>query len=149
MLYRKIEKDIKNYLISNSNKVLIIEGARQIGKTFIIRKVGKELFENFKEMYQLDFEEFLIANGFSFDVIDDFRESFKTYKTIDENIHSRIMDLFKKYLIVGGLPDAVNSFIKNVNVVEIRNIQSDIVRYYSADASKFDKEHKLKISRIY
>ena len=46
MLYRKIQPYIESYLKSDSNKVLIIDGARQIGKTFIIRHVGQQLFEN-------------------------------------------------------------------------------------------------------
>ena len=50
MLYRKIEKDIRNYLEETSNKILLIEGARQIGKSFIIRYVGKEMFPHFVEL---------------------------------------------------------------------------------------------------
>ena len=46
MLFRKIESFIKDYLTSSSNKILVIDGARQIGKSYIIRKVGKELFGN-------------------------------------------------------------------------------------------------------
>ena len=46
MLYRKIEAFIENHLRSDSDKILIIDGARQIGKTFIINHVGKKLFEN-------------------------------------------------------------------------------------------------------
>ena len=42
MLYRKIESFIRNHLESKNNKILLIEGARQIGKTYIIRKVSKE-----------------------------------------------------------------------------------------------------------
>ena len=50
MLYRKIQPFIESYLKSDSNKVLIIDGARQIGKTFIIRHVGQQLFENYIEL---------------------------------------------------------------------------------------------------
>ena len=50
MLYRKIQPYIEDYLKSDSNKVLIIDGARQIGKTFIIRHVGQKLFENYIEL---------------------------------------------------------------------------------------------------
>ena len=50
MLYRKIQPYIESYLKSDSNKVLIIDGARQIGKTFIIRHVGRQLFENYIEL---------------------------------------------------------------------------------------------------
>ena len=50
MLYRKIEKEIKNHLEFNPNTILIVDGARQVGKSFIIRKVAKELFENYIEI---------------------------------------------------------------------------------------------------
>ena len=50
MLYRKIQPYVEDYLKSDSNKVLIIDGARQIGKTFIIRHVGQQLFENYIEL---------------------------------------------------------------------------------------------------
>ena len=50
MLTRKIQPYIESYLKSDSNKVLIIDGARQIGKTFIIRHVGQQLFENYIEL---------------------------------------------------------------------------------------------------
>ena len=244
MLFRKIESYIRNYLTSDCNKILIIDGARQIGKSYIIESVGKDLFkENFikvnlwedpkladlfknvsnvedfyftlstiagdkmgdktntlifideiqvcpnlitllkflkqddkyrfiasgsllgvtlsdtssipvgyieiKRMYQLDFEEFLIANGFSQDAIKVLEEKFQSRQTLDEALHAKILDLFKKYLIVGGLPDAVNEFITSHNVTKIRQIQNDIIKLYGEDASKYDKERKLKIKRVY
>ena len=54
MLYRKIQPYIENYLKSEDNKVLIIDGARQIGKTYIVRHVGKQMFENFIEINMLE-----------------------------------------------------------------------------------------------
>ncbi|MGM9551732.1 MAG: DUF4143 domain-containing protein, partial [Clostridia bacterium] len=70
-------------------------------------------------------------------------------ESLDINTHNRILDLFKKYLLVGGLPDAVNSFNKDKNIVNVRKIQNEIYSYYGADASKYDVERKLKIRRIY
>lgn len=243
MLYRKIEEKIESYLKSNSNKVLIVDGARQIGKTFIIRDACKKMFSNYIEinllqdkqglktfenintvedfylqismthgnllkekdntiifldeiqcypnlitllkflkednrynyiasgsllgvtladtlsipigsieilkMYPLDFEEFLIANGFNSLAINSLRESYKNRKSLSEENHNKIMDLFKKYLLVGGLPDAVNTYLKDKNIVNIRNIQNDIISLYKQDASNYDKKRKLKIQRIY
>src|SRR5665647_180278 len=54
MLFRKIQEHIETYLKSGSNKVLIIDGARQIGKTFIIRQAGKALFPNYIEVNMLE-----------------------------------------------------------------------------------------------
>lgn len=247
MLQRKIEQKIVDYLENGSNKIMIIDGARQIGKSFIIRYVGSTLlakkytnyieinfvedslsdkiFENvnnkedfyFKlsmvagdkmkekdntlvfideiqqypqfltmlkflkqddrftyicsgsllgvtlaktpsipigsidviHMYQLDFEEFLLANGLNDFAINSLKMKFQNLESLDENTHNKILDLFKKYLLIGGFPDAVNSFIAKKNIFDVRKIQSDIHDYYGDDASKYDKEHKLKIKRIY
>lgn len=247
VLYRKIQEKIINYLKSNSNKIMIIDGARQIGKSFIIRYVCNELFKdkypnyieinfvedslgprNFAEaknkddfyfklsmlagekmqdknntivfideiqeypwfltmlkflkqddrftyicsgsllgvtllktpsipigsidvvhMYPLDFEEFLLANGFNNFVISAMKDKFKKLESLDESTHRKVLDLFKKYLLVGGLPDAVNSFLEKINIVQVREIQTIIHDFYGDDASKYDKEHKLKIKRIY
>ena len=243
MLFRKIQAYIEDYFNSDSNKVLLIEGARQIGKTYIIRHVGKKMFENYieinmvqdfdgdklfdkvktvddfylqvsmlagekmkernntlifideiqvyphlitmlkflkddnkftyiasgsllgvtlnettsipigsierKQMFPLDFEEFLISQGFNFYAVNALKVKFEKRESLDESMHEKVMDLFKKYLLVGGLPDAVNSYIKDKNIVNVRTIQSEIHGYYGADASKYDSERKLKIRRIY
>lgn len=243
MLYRKIQSYIEQHLTSESNKILIIDGARQIGKTYIIRYTGEKLFENYieinlledslsarlfentrtvedfylqvsmiagnkmkekgntlifldeiqayphlltllkflkqddkytyiasgsllgvtlakttsvpmgsievKHMYPLDFEEFLLANGFNGFAIEMLQKKFSAMESLDENTHTKVMDFFKKYLLVGGLPDAVNSYIKDKNIVNIRIIQSEIHEYYAMDASKYDEENRLKIRRIY
>lgn len=54
MLYRKIETVIESHLLSNSKKILLIDGARQVGKTYIIRYVGKKLFKNFIEINMVE-----------------------------------------------------------------------------------------------
>lgn len=247
MLYRKIQDTIIDYLTHDSNKIMLIDGARQIGKSYIIRYVATEILKdkypnyielNFitdslkervfsdvnsiddfyfklstiagermkdkastlifldeiqeypqfltllkflkqddrftyicsgsllgitlfktpsipigsldvRHMYPLDFEEFLLANGFNQYAISFIKDKFLHLQSLDESMHNKMMDLFKKYLIVGGLPDAVNSFIASKNIVEIRKIQEDIYNYYQDDASKYDLEHKLKIERVY
>lgn len=242
MLYRKIEGVLEDELL-NSNKIPMIEGARQIGKTYIIRYVGQKLFKNFIEinllddfnsdkifeninsvdkfymqisaiygnkldtkkntlifldeiqvyphlitmlkflkdddkytyitsgsllgvtlrkcvsvpmgyvqtiqMYPLDFEEFLIANGVGENVINEMKERYEKSLPLDLPLHTTILDYFKKYLIVGGLPDAVNSYLEDKNIAKIRNIQKEIQEYYKIDASQYDVKNKLKISRIY
>lgn len=243
MLYRKIERTIEQHLMSGSNKILLVDGARQIGKTYIIRYVGNKLFENYIEinmiedslgnrlfekvrtvedfylqvsmlagdkmqkkentlifideiqayphlltllkflsqdnrftyiasgsllgvtlsqttsipmgsiqkiqMYPLDFEEFLYANGMNEFVISTLRNKFNRLEELDESMHNKMMDLFKKYLLVGGMPDAINTYLSEKNIVSVRNIQAEIHEYYASDASKYSLENKLKISRIY
>ena len=100
-------------------------------------------------MYPLDFEEWLYANGVGKDVVLKMKEAFKNHQSLSEPLHNRLMDLFKKYLIVGGMPDAINSYLETKNIWQVRNIQKDIHNYYSIDASKYDEKRKLKIRRIY
>lgn len=243
MLYRKIESLIYDHLTSSSEKILLIDGARQIGKSYIIRHVGKKIFPNYIEidmvedsigdrlfenthtiedfylqvsmlhgdkmrekentlifideiqayphlltllkflvkdnrytyvasgsllgvtlsettsipmgsirkvrMFPLDFEEFLYANGVNEIVITSLKKKFERLESLDINMHNKMMDLFRKYLLVGGMPDAVNSYLKDKNIQSVRNIQTEIQEYYKVDASKYDNERKLKIRRIY
>lgn len=98
-------------------------------------------------MFPLDFEEFLYANGVNKIAINAMQAKFERLEALDESIHDKIMDLFKKYLLVGGLPDAVNSYLSKKNIQSVREIQSEIHDYYAADASKYDEERKLKIRK--
>ena len=245
MLYRKITKRIEQYLTSNSDRMLMIDGARQIGKSYIIRHVGQKMFSNYIEinmeedklgerifaearttkdfymslsvvagdkmkerdntlifideiqaydhlltlvkflmqenkftyiasgsllgitlkntqsvpmgsldivhMYPMDFEEFLIANRVGELAIDTMRESFMKHEGLSDVMHRKMIDLFKKYLIVGGLPKAVKSFVENMNIVEIRSVQNEVHDLYEVDCLKYEEEYnrKLKIRRIY
>ena len=245
MLYRKITSYIEDYLKSDTGKILILEGARQIGKSFSIREVGTRLYPNYveinfveddegeqlfksihkkedfyltlsmvagdklnnrddtlvfldeiqhypqyltmlkflrednryryiasgsllgitlqdttsipvgsitiKEMFQLDFEEFLIANGFGTEAIDMLRKSYENRQSLSEEHHNHVLDLFRRYLLVGGLPDAVNTYLETHNIVKVREVQDGIRSLYASDASKYEKEHnkKLLIRRIY
>lgn len=243
MLFRKIQGKIDEYMKNPGNKILLVEGARQVGKTYIIRDSGKKLFANYIEvnlaedeigakrfarvnstedfyfqlsmiagqlmknkentlvfldeiqvyphlltllkflkqddrftyiasgsllgvtlsktssipigsitverMYQLDFEEFLYANGYGEEAIEVLRKKFRLKESLDELTHKSIMETFKRYLLVGGLPDAVNSYVRDKNMYNVRGIQKEIHDFYVADASKYDKEHRLKIRRIY
>ena len=70
-------------------------------------------------------------------------------EALDEATHNKVMDLFRKYLLVGGLPDAVNTYLAEKNIQTVREIQREIHDYYAADASKYGEERKLMIRRIY
>ena len=102
-------------------------------------------------MYPLDFEEFLIANDFGADVLAVMKQKFLQHESVMEGLHNRVMDLFRRYLLVGGMPDAVNAYIGTHNMSEIRQVQEDIHRMYLADASKYEEDYgkRLRIRRIY
>ena len=100
-------------------------------------------------MFPLDFEEFLYANGMSELVTSAMRKKFERLEALDGPMHRKMMDLFRKFLLVGGLPDAVNAYLSEKNIQSVREIQSEIHAYYAADASKYDAEKRLKIRRVY
>ena len=99
----------------------------------------------------MDFEEFIIANGVGRIALDQMRQLFESNKPLSEAIHNRILNLFKKYLIVGGMPACVQTFVTEQNIVTIRDIQRDIHQLYAEDAAKYemDASRKLKIQRIF
>ena len=67
-------------------------------------------------MFPLDFEEFLYANGMNEIVLASLRKKFECLEPLDESMHNKMMDLFRKYLLVGGLPDAVNAYLETKNI---------------------------------
>ena len=100
-------------------------------------------------MYPLDFEEFIIANGFGNYAIEAIRNKFLANESLDEGMHNRMISLFKNYLLVGGMPQAVNVFIATNNIMKVREVHTSIHELYGIDAAKYDKENRLKIQRIY
>lgn len=102
-------------------------------------------------MYPMDFEEFLYANGVGKDAVEAMREKFNNLQALPDTMHKKMIDLFKKYILVGGLPKAVDTFVKSRNVVEFRSVQNEVHTLYGIDASKYEEEHsrKLKIRRIF
>ena len=243
MLERKIQKTLQDYYRFGSNKILLLDGARQIGKSFIIRYEGQKFFENYievnfledkngeklfqgvtstkdfylklsslagekmgtkentlvfldeiqaypelltllkflkdedrftyiasgsllgvtlnkalskpggriqkKKMYPLDFEEFLWANGIGKEAIAYMHEKYLKEEPIDNALHNKILDLFKKYMLIGGLPDAVNTFVTTNNIVAVRMVHDEIYELYKGDASQYDSENSLKIRSIF
>ena len=76
-----------------------------------------------KEMFQLDFEEFLIANGFGTEAIGLLRSAYENHQSLSVEHHNHVMDLFRRYLLVGGMPDAVNTYLDTHNIVRVREVQ--------------------------
>lgn len=245
MLRRKIFKQIEQYLRSGSNKMLIVDGARQVGKSYIIREAGRSMFANYIEinmeedkqgdrlfanartvedfmislstvagermkerentlvfideiqayahlltlvkflmddnrftyiasgsqlgialkttqslpvgsmqilhLYPLDYEEFLWANGVGEYAIEQMRQHFLAGEALSDDMHNKMMSLFRKYLLIGGLPDAVNTYLHEHNMVSVRAVHTDIRMLYRRDAAKYEAElnRKQKVQRIY
>ncbi len=243
MLERKFESFLTRFLKEEPDKILLVNGARQIGKSYLIRYVGQKLFPHFVEinlkedmegdkvfagvhttddlymrlsnfhssplgdrtdtlvfldeiqsyphlmtmlkflnqearyrfiasgsqlgialsetpsvpigsvtieqMYPLDFEEFLWATGVGKEWIGNIRKRFLSLQSLDENTHGILLKRFQYYLLVGGLPEAVNNYLADRNMVRVRQTHRDIHNLYRIDASQYDEEHKLKIRKIY
>ena len=245
MLKRKITRYLEQHLFSASNKILLVEGARQVGKSYVIREVGQRLFANYvelnfvtdnegvqlfknvhtvdefylrlssvagdrlgnyndtlifldeiqcypqyltllkflreeqkyrfiasgsalgmalrhttsipvgsviiKKMYPLDFEEFLWANNYGENAISDLYNHFLNQQSLSEEQHEQLLELFRRYLLVGGLPDVVNEYLATHNILNVRNLQNAIAAMYEADASQYENNasRRLLIRRIY
>ena len=102
-----------------------------------------------KEMYPLDLEEFAAAIGISQDVINHLRQCYEERKPVDDFIHERMMEMIRLYLIVGGMPAAVQKYLDTNNLRHVLDQQRDIIKTYKRDITKYDPEHKLQIEEIY
>ena len=102
-----------------------------------------------KEMYPLDLEEFAEAIGISKEVIAHLRECYEQRKPVDDFIHERMMEMIRLYLVVGGLPAAVQKYMDTNNLRRVYDEQRDIIKTYKRDITKYDPDHKLQIEEIY
>lgn len=231
MLRRKIEKELYEWKNKEDKMCLVVKGARQVGKTYIIDKFAKENYKNYiymnfdempsykdifngdldpetiikqitlnipnvnlephetiifldeiqncprartalkflsidkrfdviasgsllginyedvpsfpvgyvenLEMYSLDFEEFLWANGMSEEGIGYLREYFEKNEEVPSSTHNKMMNMFKEYIVVGGMPRVVNEYITTHNFSKVLKIQRDIIDNYLDDIAKY------------
>ncbi|WP_347297159.1 ATP-binding protein [uncultured Bacteroides sp.] len=102
-------------------------------------------YETLVEMYPLDFEEFLWANGIGTNVIETVRACFENETVVPEGIHKAMMELLYRYIIVGGLPEVVNCYLDTKNVELIYEKQRTLIAEYKEDMVKYaedsDKPH--------
>lgn len=245
MLYRKRSKDISQWILSKEKTALLVTGARQTGKTFLIRQCLKEqgkqyvefnfierpeipkMFKELEDMgsnqiltrlsvlsdrplvkgetiiffdeiqeykdiatlikflvedgsfryilsgsllgvelkgirstpvgymksidlFPMDLEEFYIAMGLSNDAFEMLRSAFHNCKPITETIHNRLMNSFNYYMIVGGMPAAVQSFVDDSDINKVMEIHNTIILGYINDFSKHETENRrLRLRKIY
>ena len=101
------------------------------------------------EMFPLDFFEFCKANKVSDSILQKLKECLEKREAVDELIHSKMLDLFHLYLIVGGMPAAVQSYLETNNLNEVFRIQKSILQLYKKDISKYDPNEKLYLEDIF
>ena len=102
-----------------------------------------------KDMYPLDFEEFISCVGINGTIIRSLHEAWLNRTAVDEFVHEKIMELFRLYLVVGGMPAAVDKYIESNNLQEVMAVQQDIIRLYKRDIAKYDPDDKLYIEEIF
>ena len=102
-----------------------------------------------KDMFPLDFEEFISCIGLNNSVIESLRNAWLHRTAIDEFVHNKIMELFRLYLVVGGMPAVVSKYIESNNLQEVMAVQQDIIRLYKRDIAQYDPENKLYIEEIF
>ena len=101
------------------------------------------------EMYPLDLEEFLIANGLGNDVLTSLQKSFLNKQPVNEFIHNELINAFYKYLIVGGMPAAVQEYINTGDFMRVKGIHDEIIQLYKLDFTKYEQKNKLKLIKTY
>lgn len=101
------------------------------------------------DMYPLDFEEFISAVGISGNVIGALRNSWENRIPVDGFLHSKMMEIFRLYLVTGGMPAAVSKYLESNNLQEVMAIQQDIIRLYKRDIAQYDPANKLYIEDIF
>ena len=102
-----------------------------------------------KNMYPLDFEEFITGVGINGKIIKSLHEAWIDRRPVDEFVHGKLMELFRLYLVVGGMPAAVNKYIESNNLQEVMTVQQDIIRLYKRDITHYDPNNKLYIEEIF
>ena len=94
-------------------------------------------YEDILEMHSLDFEEFLWANEVSAESIDEIRDYFDKKRAVPEAMHARMTELFKEYIVVGGMPRVVNNFVNRHDFAQALRIQREILSDYYDDIAKY------------
>ncbi|MCD8156231.1 MAG: ATP-binding protein [Clostridiales bacterium] len=102
------------------------------------------------DMYPLDFDEFLWANGITDDIVEILKKNLETETPVQEALHNRMRQLLLQYTVVGGMPDAVQTFVDTKQMDAVLQIQRDIVRSYEDDMVKYaERKDKSKIKECF
>lgn len=136
------------FLVSEGSYRYILSGSLLGTELKDIKSIPVGYMDSF-QMYPLDFEEFLIANGLNENVIDRLKNNFNKLTPVDNIVHSKLIDMFHLYLIVGGMPAVVKKYLETNNLKDVVEEQNNINRFYRQDISKYDKENKLYIKEIF
>ena len=150
-------QEFKNFDIITMSKFLVESGEYRFvfsGSLLGVEQYGidswPEGYMMLEKMYPLDFEEFLWANNVSKELIGLVRECYVNKNEVPNYLHEKFMDLFRKYLLVGGMPDAVNTFLETNDFNRVSLSHKVIEQYYKNDVAKYASESdKILIKTMY
>ena len=94
------------------------------------------------EMFPLDFEEFLSASGVTLETIQYLHTCFDEQKPVEEIIHMKMLQHFQRYLVVGGMPAAVQEYVNSGDISKVSTIQRNIIEFYKLDFTRYEDEDK-------
>lgn len=134
-----VDEGSYNYILSGSLLGIEINDLRSVPVGYL----------TIKRMFPLTFREFALNLGLNSSILENIETSFKEKKPVDDFIHKKMMELFRVYLVVGGMPAAVNRYIETNNLNEVIDIQNQIVNLYKKDITQYDKNNKLAIAQIF
>jgi len=101
------------------------------------------------QMFPLDFEEFIRANGTANDVVEHLRNSFENRQSPDPVVHEKMMRYHSLYLVTGGMPAVVQKYLDTNDLRKVQAEQSAIVREYKRDITQYDERLKMRLRHIY
>ncbi len=136
------------FLVDEGSYSYILSGSLLGVELKDIRSVPVGYMDIF-EMYPLDFFEFCTATGVSEQVLGNLKDCFLNKTAVDTVVHEKMLALFNLYLVVGGMPAAVMTYIKTNNLKEVSEIQKGIIQLYKMDISKYDPNNKLYLEEIF
>ena len=103
-----------------------------------------------EHMFPLDFEEFCWSQSVPPSVLDTVRSCYEHREPVDEALHGRLVDLFRLYLVIGGMPEAVQRFVDaEGDLGAVRDVQTDLVRLYREDISKYAGNRAMQVKAIF
>ena len=100
-------------------------------------------------MYPMTFDEFCVANGVGESAFEHLRGCYERAEAVNESVHEKFMELYQLYLIVGGMPAVVETYIDSHNLKRVEREQHSIVEQYKADISKYDKKNRLYLADVF
>ena len=136
-------------------KYLVADGRYdylETGSLMTIKKNVKDILipseERHLKMYPLDFEEFLWALG-NDTLMDIIRKFYENKKPMGQVLHRKAMDYFRQYLIIGGMPQAVQEYVDTKDFDKVDRIKRDILTLYRADIVKHADGYEIKVESIF